>query len=172
MDLSQTVLQSKRLSFGLWRNEHIDEVFEFHRPIEVYNFLSGREETREDAGRRIERWTEDFQKHGFCKFRLTDRETGQFIGRAGFGVHEEMPEIGYALKPQFWGKGFALEAAMALRDWMFSVRDVQFFIGYAYSANNASTRILEKIGMKFTHHEMNEGKQLSFYKLTKEQWHG
>jgi ribosomal-protein-alanine N-acetyltransferase len=117
-------------------------------------------------------WADDFKNRGYCKFRLTDRATGEFLGRAGFGVHEDMPEIGYALLPKFWGKGYAAEAATALRDWIFTERDHEFFIGYAYTANKASTHILQKIGMGFTHTDMHEGKELSFYKLTKEQWHG
>lgn len=172
MALSQTVLQSERISFSLWRDDQIDDVIALHRIPEVYRFLSGREENREDAERRLAKWHSDFQTYGYCKFRLTDRATGQFLGLAGFGVEDEGPELGYALLPQYWGKGLAVEAAVALRDWIFTEREYELFIGYAYTVNTVSTHILKKIGMTFTHIEHDEGEELSFYKLTKEQWHG
>jgi len=173
MSEGKLILQSERLAYCLWLPEHIDDVLDLHGDIRVTEHLSGREETREDAERRMTQWRDDYAAYGWCKFRVLRKSDGAFIGRAGFGLHEGEPEIGYALKHEFWGQGYAAEAAFALRDWIFRATDHADFIGYAFTDNAASVRILRKIGMQFTHTEHDDsGKELSFHKLTKEEWHG
>ncbi|MGJ8527042.1 GNAT family N-acetyltransferase [Maritalea sp.] len=167
------ILKSERLTFSAWLPEQIDDLVALHSDPKVTEYISGRVEDKADAERRMSVWGNDLKEHGWCKFRISRNSDGKFIGRAGFGDHEGEPEIGYAIMASEWGKGYAFEAASALRDWMFQTTDHQYFIGYAYSSNAASTHILRKIGMQFTHTEVDDsGKELSFHKLTKEQWHG
>lgn len=172
MSEGELILQSERLAFSTWLPDHIEDVIALHGDIKVTEHLSGRAETREDAERRMNRWSEDFAAFGWCKFRIIRKSDGAFIGRAGFGLHEGEPEIGYALKHEHWGNGYAAEAAFALRDWIFRTTEHQLFIGYAYTRNAASVHILQKIGMQFTHTEHDDsGKELSFHKLTRDEWH-
>ncbi len=167
------ILKSERLSFSTWLPSDIDDLVTLHGDPKVTKHLSGRIEDHNDAERRMSNWANDYAEHGWCKFRVSLISDGQFIGRAGFGVHEGEPEIGYAILASEWGKGYAFEAAAALRDWMFRTTDHQYFIGFAYSSNAASIHILRKIGMQFSHTEVDDSdKQLTFHKLTKGQWHG
>lgn len=173
MSNPQLILQSERLAFTTWSPDHIDDVVALHSDIEVTRFLSGRVEDASDAKRRMGEWAKDFEKYGWCKFRVFTKADGKFVGRAGFGLEEGEPEIGYALSQSEWGKGYAVEAALALRDWIFRSTEHQSFIGFASAANLPSNHILKKIGMQFTNTRYDDsGKEVSFYKLTKEQWHG
>ncbi|MFT6659821.1 GNAT family N-acetyltransferase [Maritalea sp.] len=167
------IVRSERLTFSTWLPEQIDDVVKLHSDQAVTKFLSGRVEDKADAERRMAVWTKEFEAHGWCKFRVSRTADNVFVGRAGFGLEEGEPEIGYALLRSEWGKGYAVEAALALRDWMFSATEHQSFIGYAFTENAISIHILQKIGMRFTHtvHD-DSGKELSFYKLTRDQWHG
>ncbi|MCZ4271339.1 GNAT family N-acetyltransferase [Maritalea porphyrae] len=169
----QLILQSERLAFSTWSPSQIGDVIALHRDLAVTQHLSGRIEDEADAKRRMGVWADEFEKYGWCKFRVMRKSDGAFIGRAGFGLEEGEPEIGYAISHAEWGKGYAQEAAFALRDWIFRATDHQSFIGYAFTQNLASVHILKKIGMQFTHTDVDDsGKELSFHKLTKEQWHG
>lgn len=58
-------------------------------------------------------------------------------------------EIGYAVAPQAWGKGFATEAVMALVDTIFNLTEVPRIRANSRLGNFASRRVLEKAG--FTH---------------------
>lgn len=58
-------------------------------------------------------------------------------------------EIGYALAPQFWGKGFASEAVASLIDAVFSLTDAETIRANSRLGNFASRRVLEKSGFTY-----------------------
>ena len=58
-------------------------------------------------------------------------------------------EIGYALAPQFWGKGFASEAVAALVDAIFSLTETEAVRANSRLGNFASRRVLEKAGFSY-----------------------
>ncbi len=170
------LFESERLVFSTWTPDQLDDVFRLHDDEDVGRFLLGRAETREDAQKRMDEWAKNYAQFGFCKFRLTRKDDGAFVGRAGFGTHgpENTPELGYAILKSEWRKGYATEAAIAIRDWLFRETNHDFCWGFAYSANKPSIKILRSIGMEFTHTEIeDETKQeLTFHKYTRDMWHG
>ena len=56
---------------------------------------------------------------GYGMFSVIERASGRWIGRIGPWHPEGWPgpEIGWALDPRFWGRGYATEAARASMDW-------------------------------------------------------
>lgn len=64
-------------------------------------------------------------------------------------TEKDEAEIGYAVAPQAWGKGFATEAVTALVDAIFSLTDALRIHANSRLGNFASRRVLEKAG--FTH---------------------
>lgn len=56
-------------------------------------------------------------------------------------------EVGYRLMPQWWGRGYATEAAAAARDAAFAQIDTPYLISLIDPDNIASRRVAEKIGM-------------------------
>ena len=74
------------------------------------------------------------------------------IGNTGFKGEpspEGVCEIGYALVPEFYGRGFATEAASALIEWAFENREVKTVIGETLPELTGSIRVMEKCVMKF-----------------------
>ena len=63
----------------------------------------------------MEEWVIPGYKNGLGLFVLIEKETGIRIGHAGLVKRQidgkEEIEIGYWLLPQYWGKGYAREAA-------------------------------------------------------------
>jgi RimJ/RimL family protein N-acetyltransferase len=84
---------------------------------------------------------------------LADKAAGCAIigvasARAGQGQDQEQDvEIGYALAPQAWGKGFATEAVRALVDLIFNVTPALRVVANSRVDNIASRRVLEKSGL-------------------------
>ncbi len=71
----------------------------------------------------------------------------------GCGIHVDDAKgvclIGYCFNRRFWGKGFATEAANMLLTFGFGKLKAHRIRAVADPANTASTRVLEKIGMKY-----------------------
>jgi RimJ/RimL family protein N-acetyltransferase len=85
-------------------------------------------------------------------------------GRAGWSQFEDGSiEIGYAIKPEFWGHGYAGEAATALMQWAKSNRPENRLVGFALPSNKASLRILERIGMEILENRKIAGAEVAFY---------
>lgn len=63
------------------------------------------------------------------------------------GLH--MVEVGYVVKPWFWGHGFAVEMVKSFADYLFSSTALVRLGAYCDVENSASRRVLEKVGMAF-----------------------
>jgi ribosomal-protein-alanine N-acetyltransferase len=152
--MSQTILETERLVLSTWDERGAGEVYELHADPAVNHFLFsyGPEWTPELARARIVGWLDEYKAYGLGKHRLSLKESGEFIGRAGFSAqYGEGPEISYSLGHAHWGRGYAFEIASALSDWFFRTQPHDFFTGFAHCDNVASRRVLEKIGMSATH---------------------
>lgn len=72
---------------------------------------------------------------------------GRVIGKAGF---YRLPEIGYILHPDVWGRGLAHEACAAVIDHVFATRPVQALSADVDPRNAASIRLLARLGFERT----------------------
>lgn len=73
------------------------------------------------------------------------------IGLCGLVKRDELddPDIGYALVPDYWGTGFASEAAKAIFDYSSISLRIKRVVGITSMDNKSSIRVLTKIGLKF-----------------------
>jgi RimJ/RimL family protein N-acetyltransferase len=83
---------------------------------------------------------------------IPPRSAGELVGDCGI-IRQEVEgehlyEIGYHLRRDFWGQGFATEAAVACRDWAFTHLPVNRLISLIRPENIASQRVAERNGMK------------------------
>ena len=56
-------------------------------------------------------------------------------------------EVGWAMHPGEWGKGYAVEAARKVMDWAFKELSVHRIVAFCHADNAASVRVMEKLGM-------------------------
>lgn len=75
------------------------------------------------------------------------RESGDCVGQVGInhGPLFPEPELGWLLYERFEGRGYALEAATALRDWAFNVRKLATLVSYCDEANARSIAVAKKL---------------------------
>jgi RimJ/RimL family protein N-acetyltransferase len=81
-----------------------------------------------------------------------ERETGAVLGWFQFEEPEGRPaerELGYRLRPDTWGKGYATEGAAALVSDAFSRPGVTRVFAHSLLDNPGSIRVMEKIGMTY-----------------------
>ena len=115
-------------------------------------------------------------------FAVADRESGRVIGSAGFvGEHRtELPgpddEIGYALNPEFWGRGLMPEAVRELLRYGFEDLGLETIWCNHYDGNENSRRVIEKCGFRPRFSQwtdvplLREERLTHFYALTKGEW--
>lgn len=83
---------------------------------------------------------------------LIEKSTNTFIGISGLLLQyvdgEEEIEIGYHLLPEFWGRGFATEAAMYFKDFAFNEVNAKSVISVIQMDNLASQNVAARNRMK------------------------
>ena len=99
------------------------------------------------------------------------------IGMVGVDWREpDAPELGYWLGVDYWGQGFATEAARAAIDFAFEEFDIEHLRSGARVANPASRNILEKCGFQWCGVELHRFESLGSstpvdcFRLTRSVW--
>lgn len=92
-----------------------------------------------------------YARNGFGLYLVELRESKTPIGLCGLLKREELPDadIGFAFLPEFWGKGFAFEAAVAVMKDARERLKLTRLLAIVMPDNHASIKLLEKLGMKF-----------------------
>lgn len=84
---------------------------------------------------------------------VVEKASGCVVGDCGLIAKEvdgrEEIELIYVFAFDFWGKGYATEAAFALRDHAFYRLGLPRVVALIDLENHASARVAEKIGMQF-----------------------
>ena len=92
-----------------------------------------------------------YARHGFGLYLVALKDSAVPIGLCGLLKREELPDadIGFAFLPEFWGKGFALESAIAVMNDARQRLGLKRVLAIVMPENAASIKFLEKLGMKF-----------------------
>jgi ribosomal-protein-alanine N-acetyltransferase len=106
---------------------------------------------------------------------LTDKQTGKMIGQCGLLMQEVegewIMEIGYSILPQYWGKGYASEAARKCRDYAFSHGYANELFSIIHPDNHGSAKVAENNGMRFYKPLPDyKGMPVNVYRITREEW--
>jgi RimJ/RimL family protein N-acetyltransferase len=76
----------------------------------------------------VQRWIDDWETYPAGKFIVERGDDGAVVGRVGLkyydpetwersAARDAQPELGWAVAREHWGRGYATEAAGAVRDW-------------------------------------------------------
>ncbi len=116
--------------------------------MDVMRFLGGKTMDRVEAWRHMAFMVGHWRLRGYGYFALEEKETGQFIGRAGFTNPAGWPgfELGWTVSPTHQRRGFAFEAAQRLLRYAFEDLDRVHVISLIHRENIPSRRVAEKLG--------------------------
>jgi RimJ/RimL family protein N-acetyltransferase len=79
-------------------------------------------------------------------------------------------EIGWMIRREFWGKGFATEASSAAMEFAFEELEQPHVISIIQPENAASRRVAEKLGEKLKGTTEVLGKECVVYGISREEW--
>jgi RimJ/RimL family protein N-acetyltransferase len=146
------ILETSRLILRkMTRNdeESLLKVFSDPKTMQFYPHPFNRQMTQAWIERNMQRYSQD----GFGLWAIVLKERGECIGDCGLVVQRidsiQEVEIGYHVRRDLWGKGFATEAAQGCIEYGFNHLGFKKLISLIHPANSASCRVAEKNGMKF-----------------------
>ena len=170
-----TILETPRLLLRRLDDADLERLFDFYQDAEVMRFLGPRPERRDEfVAAQRQRWSDHERDHGWGQWAVVRKEDGTFVGRCGpvmqhiDGVDEV--EIGYALGAEFWGRGYAAEAAVACRDWAFRTLGVPHLISLINPLNARSQAVARRNGMTVWKRALFREVEVDVWRITREEW--
>jgi RimJ/RimL family protein N-acetyltransferase len=154
---------TQRLVLRQFTEDDAALLFELDSDPEVMRFIGPPWHTDVDGYRQMirDRFLAQYERGvGFGCLAVFDRVSGEFFGwvflrpalehrlAADAGFREGELELGYRLRRAAWGKGVATEASRAVLDQAFTAPGPVHVVALALVGNVASTRVMEKVGMK------------------------
>jgi RimJ/RimL family protein N-acetyltransferase len=107
--------------------------------------------TREDARVNLAKHMSHQEVHGFSLWVVELNTTHEVIGATGLKHLEDGPEIelGYRFLQEYWGQGYATEAARASIGFGFDELGLEEIVAVTLATNKGSRRVMEKCGLTF-----------------------
>jgi RimJ/RimL family protein N-acetyltransferase len=141
-----------RLRLRRWTDADLSEFARINADPRVMAFMPKlliRKESDATAGR----IREQFDRHGFGLWAVEVIGGARFIGFTGLAVPRFVApftpctEIGWRLAAEYWGHGYATEAARACLDVGFRVLGLAEIVAFTTTDNGRSRRVMERLGM-------------------------
>jgi [ribosomal protein S5]-alanine N-acetyltransferase len=123
-----------------------------NEPAFIRNIADKGVRTLEDARRYLSIGPlASYVRHGFGLYAVELKKTGLPIGICGLIRRDGLDDadIGFALLERHWSKGYAVEAATATLAYGFGQLGLERIVAITRPDNQASCRVLERIGMRF-----------------------
>jgi ribosomal-protein-alanine N-acetyltransferase len=124
---------------------------------------------REQVRRWLERNLDHQRKHGYGLFAVCLKADDRLIGNCGLELMdvsgEQVAELGYDFRRDYWNRGYATEAACAVRDFAFGTLCLPRLVSLIQPGNPASERVAQKAGLKRTGRIEREGRTYLLYEI-------
>lgn len=148
------IVETERLILRPWREEDRAPYLATCNSVAVTEHVGGPASVASiDAA--IARIHTSQKAHGHCYWAIERTLDGAFLGYCGLR-HADDPgapidgeiEIGWRLREDAWGQGYALEAARASLDWGFANLDASRIVAITSADNLSCLRLIERLGMQ------------------------
>jgi len=170
------LLETDRLLFRRHEPADIDAYCAMEMDPDVRRYVGGKPRTREEAEKRFLTGLEAVPNN-LSMWATIYKPENKYIGRCGIYPHfnkDGNPIAGeaslglYIAKP-YWGRGLATEAGHAFVEFGFDKLDVQRIVTSIQAGNDASIRVIEKLGFTLEYFEQGEYRSFYHYEITKSQ---
>ncbi|MET4923891.1 GNAT family N-acetyltransferase [Streptomyces sp. PSRA5] len=149
-----TEIRTPRLLLRRWTDDDLAAMAEINSDPQVMRWIGdGSVRDLDETAEDIERWEEEWDEEGFGLFAIELLASGEMIGFAGLSVPEYLPEvlpdveISWRLGAQFWGQGYASEAAHAVLEFALQDRGLERVVAVNRMGNDESENVLRKLDL-------------------------
>jgi RimJ/RimL family protein N-acetyltransferase len=157
-----------RLILRAWADDDVDPYAAMNADPETMRYLGG---TCGRAGtvRLVERARALWASRGHGMWAAEDRETGEFLGRAGTYWAPGWPgvEVAVSIRRDRWRRGLGTEAIRAALAWGFANLDVDELFTMTERSNVGMNRIAEKLGVQLVNGRPGMWRGINTYAITR-----
>jgi RimJ/RimL family protein N-acetyltransferase len=146
------LIETERLILRGWTEADREPYADIMVHPEVGPWLGG-PFTRGQAYKRVDRFATSLAETGLGRLAIERKADGRLIGHCGLAPSPGMDavpqglEIGWALAPDAWGSGFAVEAARAVIADGFARTEAPEILAFTGTANLRSQAVMQRLGM-------------------------
>ncbi|MEO6760641.1 MAG: GNAT family N-acetyltransferase [Saprospiraceae bacterium] len=148
-----TILETAHLRIREFRDDDLEDIFRMMSDPDIMRYIRAPDSERDVVRERMVNWAKYHAEHPkLGVFVLENREDSRFAGYCVIRHVDFTPgndlEVGYALAPEYTGKGLATEAAAGMTDYLYREMQAEKVVAFTDPANVASQRVLEKCGFQ------------------------
>ncbi len=145
------VLRTERLELRELEARDLDAIAAMLADADVMRYWP-RVQTRDEAADWIRRHRERYARDGFGYWLALEHESGAVVGQAGLLTQEfdgtREVGLGYMLRPRYWGRGLAQEAARGCMQWARDTLARKRLVCLVRPENVPSLRTAISLGLK------------------------
>jgi RimJ/RimL family protein N-acetyltransferase len=175
---------AERVLLRQWRATDLQAFAALNADPRVMEFMPS-PLTSAESDAMAERIASTIERDGFGLWAVEVPGVAEFVGfvglnRPNFDAHfTPCVEIGWRLAYEFWGRGYAAEAARAALQYGFEQLPLEEIVSFTTVPNKRSRRLMGRLGMTrstaddFDHPNLPEGHALRphvLYRLRQSQW--
>src|SRR5947209_15875503 len=164
-------IETERLLLRRFRPDDLDELAKLFADPDVMRYVgNGQPIDRNEAERALRSIINHWERHGFGRWAVVDKQSNEFIGFGGLRSLFDTPEVVYHFSKENWGKGLATELARASLRFGFEDRGFDRIVAIAKPLNTASIHVMKKLGMHYQMHASYYGLEVIQYEIRREEF--
>ncbi|ALC90759.1 acetyltransferase [Bacillus sp. FJAT-18017] len=146
------VLETERLNLREIREDDAQSIFSCFSNDKVTRFYG--QETLNDIAQAkhfIDFFSKNYKEKRGIRWGIERKGTNELIGTIGFNAwspKHKRAEIGYEIHPDFWSQGYTSEAVSKVLSYGFEVMELTRIGAVVFLENEASNKLLTKLGFK------------------------
>jgi len=151
-------LKTDRIGFSRWKNDDMKLAELLWGNPEVTRFIcAGGRFSADDIANRLDKEIANNTKYQVQYWPIFELISNELIGCCGLRPYNENGyEIGFHLRPKFWGQGYATESANAVIQYAFKVLKAERLFAGHNPNNTASQKLLRKLQFTYIGDEFYE----------------
>lgn len=159
--------ETARLLLRQFTPEDAEQMYLLNLDPEVIRYTGDAPFVSIEAAKKFLNNYDHYKRYGFGRWAVIRKSDQAWLGWCGLKYTESTWEhdIGFRLFKQYWGQGYATEAAKKCLEIGFAQFNMPFIVGRAMKANIGSVKVLEKIGMEWWKDFDFEGGEGVIYKV-------
>ncbi len=143
-------LETERLVFRQWVSSDYTQLSKFFADKANAKFVGG-VKNDEESWRLMATYIGHFVLNGYSYLAITEKSSKNLIGTVGLWKSDPWPEpeLGYWLLPEFQGKGYGIEAGLAVKKFALDELKLESLVSYIDPSNEPSKQLALRLGAQY-----------------------
>ncbi len=170
--MNEVTLETERLILRWFRASDFDDYQVMSADAEVMKFLGGQAQTEIEAWKSMAAFIGHWHFRGYGVWAVEEKSSGRMVGRLGFMNPAGWPgfELGWTLRRESWGKGYASEGARRALQYAFTELNRDHVISLIAPENVSSIRVAERLGEAVEGETELMGRAVLIYGIDRDRW--